>query len=252
MKYFLISSCSFILIASACGPSDTVLLPDRAYIEENEYCRYTWRENDGWAFIAWAIDIQDGAEVLAIQSGYLPQEVPQSGEEIRFPFPEDLSDALERRLDAARLVREATQMLDSGDTTSVCSLLDAAMDTDPSWSIPAYNYALILLRTEGSESALDMLQPWSHKYDAALIQSEIAWNNGDPDEALRQLEICLMAESPPFEALAAAALIYTVTGHIYQASGIWREILSNPEADASIRLMAIKYAILFEQRQQFR
>ena len=94
-----------------------------------------------------------------------------------------------------------------------------------------------------------MLQPWSHKFDIALIQSEIAWNNGDPVVALRQLEICLMAESPPFEALAAAALIYTVTGHVYQASGIWRDILASHEADASIRLMAVKYAILFEQRQ---
>ncbi len=252
MKHFLILLCSFILIGSACGPSDSVLLPDRTYLEENEYCGYIWQEDDSWAFIAWAIDIQDGAEILAIQSGYLPQEVPQPGDEIRFPFPEDLSDALEKRLDAARLVREATEMLESKDTSSVCNLLNAAMDTDPSWSIPAYNYALILLRTEGPESALDLLQPWSHKFDAALIQSEIAWNNGDPDEALRQLEICLMAESPPFEALAAAALIYTVTGHIYQASGIWREILTNPEADASIRLMAIKYAILFEQRQQIR
>ena len=173
----------------------------------------------------------------------------QTGEEIRFPFPENLSDALESRLAAARLVREATEILASEDTLSVCNLLEAAMDTDPSWSIPAYNFALILLETEGADSVLTMLQPWSHKFDAALIQSEIAWNSGNPNEALRQLEICLMAESPPFEALAAAALIYTVTGHVYQASGIWREILASHEADASIRLMAVKYAILFEQRQ---
>ncbi|MCK4506546.1 MAG: hypothetical protein KAW14_13105 [Candidatus Aegiribacteria sp.] len=249
MKPFLIAVCSIILIGSSCGPSDSVLLSDRTYLEENVWCRYTWKEDDGWAFIAWAIDIQDGAEILAIRSGYLPHEKPQPGEEMKFPFPENLSDALERRLDAARLVREATGILESEDTLSVCNLLEAAMDTDPSWSVPAYNFALILLETEGPDSVLAMLQPWSHKFDAALIQSEIAWNNGDPNEALRQLEICLMAESPPFEALAAAALIYTVTGHIYQASGIWREILASPEADASIRLMAVKYAILFEQRQ---
>ena len=59
-----------------------------------------------------------------------------------------------------------------------------------------------------------------------------------------------MDESPPFEALAAAALIYTVTGHYYQAAGIWREILANPEADASIRLMAVRYAILHEERNR--
>ncbi len=249
MKPFLIAVCSTILIGSACGPSDSVLLPDRTFLEENEWCRYTWKENDGWAFIAWAIDIQDGAEILAIQSGYLPQEKPQPGEEIRFPFPENLSEALENRLDAARLVREATEMLETEDTLSICILLEAAMDTDPSWSVPAYNFALILLETEGPDSVLAMLKPWSHKFDIALIQSEIAWNNGDPDVALRQLEICLMAESPPFKALAAAALIYTVTGNVYQASGIWREILASHEADASIRLMAVKYAILFEQRQ---
>jgi hypothetical protein len=61
-----------------------------------------------------------------------------------------------------------------------------------------------------------------------------------------------MDDSPPFEALAAAALIYTVTGHYYQASGIWREILASPEADASIRLMAAEYAILQEQRAERR
>ncbi len=249
MKHFLIAICFMLFIVSACGPSDSVLLPDRTCLEENEWCRYIWQEDDGWAFIAWAIDVQDGAEILAIQSGYLLNEIPLKGEEIRFPFPENLSDALESRLDAARLVREATEMLESEDTLSVCDLLEAAMDADPSWSVPAYNLALILLETEGADSVLTMLQPWSHKFDAALIQSEIAWNNGNPNEALRQLEICLMAESPPFEALAAAALIYTVTGHIYQASGIWIEILASHEANASIRLMAIKYAILFEQRQ---
>ncbi len=238
-----------LFIVSACGPSDSVLLPDRTFLEDNEWCRYIWQEGDGWAFIAWAIDVQDGAEILAIQSGYLLHEKPLTGEEIKFPFPENLSSALERRLDAARLVREATETLESEDTLSVCNLLEAAINTDPSWSVPACNLALILLETEGADSVLTMLQPWSHKFDAALIQSEIAWNNGNPNEALRQLEICLMAESPPFEALAAAALIYTVTGHIYQASGIWREILSSHEADASIRLMAVKYSILFEQRQ---
>jgi len=57
-----------------------------------------------------------------------------------------------------------------------------------------------------------------------------------------------MDDEPPFEALAAAALIYTVTGNYYQASGIWREILASPEADASIRLMAAEYALLQEER----
>ncbi len=241
---------TLILLSLSCGPPDTVVLPDIARYTSEERCRYTWQENDGWAFIAWAIDIEGGAETLAIQSGYSPSERPEPGEEVTLPLPEELSEALENRLEAARMVREATDVLETGDTTSVRRLLESAMEMDSLWSIPAYNISLIILRQEGPGAVLELLQPIAYKYDAALIQSEIAWNSGDPDEALRQLEICLMDESPPFEALAAAALIYTVTGHYYQASGIWREILASPEADASIRLMAVRYAILHEERNR--
>jgi hypothetical protein len=241
---------SLLLILVSCGTQDTVVLPDIPLYTTEEHCRYTWQENDGWAFIAWAIELEGGAEALALQSGYLPSERPQSGEEITLPLPEELSEALENRLESARLVREATEVLETGDTTSVRRLLESAMQRDPEWSIPTYNISLIILKQEGPGAVLELLEPIAHKYDAALIQSEIAWNSGDPDEALRQLEICLMDESPPFEALAAAALIYTVTGHYYQASGIWREILASHEADASIRLMAVRYAILHEERNR--
>ena len=239
-----------ILLMVSCGTQDTVVLPEIREYATEECCRYTWQENDGWAFIAWAIELEGGAEALAIQSGFSPSERPQPGEEIILPLPEELSEALENRLESARLVREATEVLQTGDTTSVRRLLESAMQRDPQWSIPIYNISLIILKQEGPSAVLELLEPIAHKYDAALIQSEIAWNSGDPDEALRQLEICLMDESPPFEALAAAALIYTVTGHYYQASGIWREILSSHEADASIRLMAAKYAILHEDRNR--
>ena len=239
-----------ILLMVSCGTQDTVVLPEIREYATEECCRYTWQENDGWAFIAWAIELEGGAEALAIQSGFSPSERPQPGEEIILPLPEELSEALENRLESARLVREATEVLQTGDTTSVRRLLESAMQRDPQWSIPTYNISLIILKQEGPSAILELLEPIAHKYDAALIQSEIAWNSGDPDEALRQLEICLMDESPPFEALAAAALIYTVTGHYYQASGIWREILSSHEADASIRLMAAKYAILHEDRNR--
>ncbi len=239
-----------ILLMVSCGTQDTVVLPEIREYATEECCRYTWQENDGWAFIAWAIELEGGAEALAIQSGFSPSERPQPGEEIILPLPEELSEALENRLESARLVREATEVLQTGDTTSVRRLLESAMQRDPQWSIPTYNISLIILKQEGPSAVLELLEPIAHKYDAALIQSEIAWNSGDPDEALRQLEICLMDESPPFEALAAAALIYTVTGHYYQASGIWREILSSHEADASIRLMAAKYAILHEDRNR--
>lgn len=239
-----------ISILVACGTQDTVVLPEINEYSTGEYCRYTWQENDGWAFIAWAIELDGGAEVLAIQSGYSPSERPQPGEDVTLPLPQELSEALESRLESARLVREATEVLQTGDTTSVRRLLESAMQRDPEWSIPTYNISLIILEQEGPGAVLELLEPIAHKYDAALIQSEIAWNTGDPDEALRQLEICLMDESPPFEALAAAALIYTVTGHYYQAAGIWREILASPEADASIRLMAVRYAILYEERNR--
>lgn len=246
----VISASFIILLILSCGTQDTVVLPEiREYINE-ERCSYTWQENDGWAFIAWAIEIDGGAETLAIQSGYSPSERPQPGEEVTLPLSEELSEALENRLESARLVREATEVLQTGDTTSVRRLLESAIQRDPQWSIPIYNISLIVLEQEGPVAVLELLEPIAHKYDAALIQSEIAWNSGDPDEALRQLEICLMDESPPFEALAAAALIYTVTGHYYQAAGIWRDILSSHEADASVRLMAARYAILHEERNR--
>lgn len=240
----------FIIITIACGTPDSIVLPDNTWYTTGERCRYTWREDDGWAFISWAVDIDGGAETLAIQSGYSPFERPEPGEEVTLPFPEELSDALENRLEAARIVREATDVLQTGDTVTVRNLLESAMEKDPLWSIPVYNISLIMLRQEGTAAVLELLTPIAHKYDAALIQSEIAWNSGDPVKALRQLEICLMDESPPFEALAAAALIYTVTGHYYQASGIWREILASPEANSSVRLMAINYAILHEERSR--
>jgi tetratricopeptide (TPR) repeat protein len=240
---------SAILILS-CGVSESVILPDTTRFVPDERCIYTWRDNDGWAFIAWAIDIEGGAETLAIQSGYSPSERPETGEDVTLPIPKEFSEALENRIESARIVRQATDVLETGDTVLVRNLLEEAIEKDPSWSIPAYNLSLILLRQEGPGSVLELLQPIAYKYDAALIQSEIFWNSGDSDNALRQLEICLMDESPPFEALAAAALIYTVTGNYYQASGIWREILASPEADASIRLMAAKYAIIYEQRNR--
>jgi tetratricopeptide (TPR) repeat protein len=240
---------SAILVLS-CGASESVILLDSTRFVLDERCRYTWQNDDGWAFIAWAIDIEGGAEILAMQSGYNLSEKPETGEEITLPLPEEFSEALENRLESARAVRQATNLIETGDTVLARNILEEAIEKDPSWSIPAYNLSLILLRQEGPEAVLELLQPIAYKYDAALIQSEIFWNSGDSDKALRQLEICLMDESPPFEALAAAALIYTVTGNYYQASGIWREILASPEADASIRLMAVKYAIIYEQRNR--
>ena len=237
-----------MLLLVSCGTEETVVLPEGPDYSGTERCRYVWRQNDGWAFLAWALDIDGGASVLAIQSGFDPSEIPQPGDTVTLPLHRDLSGALQRRLEAARLVREATGELERGDTLAVTGLLHEAILEDSTWSVPAYDLSLILLRSEGPASVMEVLAPIAHKYDAALLQSEMAWNRGDTDDALRQLEICLMDDAPPFEALAAAALIYTVTGNYYQASGIWREILASPEADASIRLMAAEYALLQEER----
>lgn len=238
------------LLLFSCGTEETVVLMQRPEYSEYGKCPYTWREGDGWEFIAWALDLEDGAETVAIQSGYEPGRRPQPGEEILLPFPEELSEALENRLEAARLVREATGRLEDGDTTAVISLLEEAVSADSSWSVPAFDLSLILLHEEGPQAALRQIQPIAHKYDAALLQSSIAWERGDTQEAMRQLEICLMEESPPFEVMAAAALIYTVTGNYYQASSIWRQILSSPEASSAVRMMAAEYALLHAERME--
>ncbi len=233
-----------------CGPSGETLVLEEASPDPDpaERLCYEWREGDGWAFIAWAIDLPDGAEALALRSGYVPGETPEPGEVVRLPLPGSLAGALESRLEAARLVRQATDTLESGDSSSVLPLLREAMTLDSTWSVPAYDASLLLLAMGEEESAAAVLEPWDHKYDAALVQAMMAWESGDPQEALRQVEVSLMEPDPPFEALAAAALVYTVTGHDYQASVIWRRILAEPEADPALRLMAARYALLQEQR----
>lgn len=236
-----------VVLTASCGETLVQTLPD-APIHEASRCTYEWREGDGWAFIAWALDLPEGAQPLALQAGYMIDSVPQTGTLITLPLSQDLSEALENRLEAARLVREATETLLAGDTLRVFHYLDQAMQTDPSWSVPAYDAALLLLAEGRDLEAVALLAPWSHKYDAALVQSSVAWNRGDSGTALEEIEITLQDDSPPFEVLAAAALIYTVTGHYYQASAIWREILGSPEADSAIRLMAARYALIQELR----
>ncbi len=236
-----------LMLVTSCGPEDTIVIPV-VTLTDLPTCEYTWHEDDGWAFIAWAIDIPDGAVTIALQAGYMVNEIPEPGTTINLPLAPDLQEALRLRMEAARLVREATDTLAEGDTVSVFSILAEAMDTDPSWSIPAYNYSLLLLEQDRLEEIIPLLEPWSHKYEAALVQSCIAWNNGDSEEALNQLEIALMDENPPFAVLAAAALIYTVTGYEYQASNFWLRILADPDAAPSLRLMAVQYALIQEVR----
>lgn len=239
------------LLMLSCGTSERVITYTVEYTPVvTERCVYEWQENDGWAFIAWALDIHAGAEALAIQSGYLPHETPEPGTEVLLPLDADFSDAFESRMSAARKVREATECLETGDTISVYTLLLEAIEEDSSWSVPACNIALLLIERDMRDTAREFLQPWAHKYDATLILAGIAWQQGDSEEAIRQVEIALMNTDAPFEAKASAALIYSVTGHLYQASSLWRDILANPEASSSIRLMAARLAILEERRSQ--
>jgi len=236
-----------LALAASCGRTTVQTLPEDPF-REAARCSYEWREGDGWAFIAWALDIPDGAMPLALQAGYMVDSIPEPGTVITLPLSQEFDEALKARLEAARIVREATEVLETGDTLRVYNILDQAIQTDPSWSVPAYDLAVLMLAEGRGDEAVTMLEPWSHKYDAALVQSSVAWNRGDSRTALDEIEITLMDDSPPFEVLAASALIYTVTGNFYQANLIWREILGSPEADSAIRLMAARYALIQEQR----
>ncbi len=245
----IVFACSVAILMLACGASERVISSTVVYTPAvTERCAYEWQEDDGWGFIAWALDIRDGSEALAIQSGYLLHETPDPGTEVMLPLDASLSGALEARLDAARKVREATECLEDGSSIAVFPLLLEAIEFDSTWSVPACNIAVILIERDLHDTARDFLQPWAYKYDAALILAGIAWQQGDSNEAIRQVEVALMDENAPFDAKASAALIYSVTGYLYQASALWREILADPDATSSIRLMAARLAILEERR----
>jgi hypothetical protein len=110
--------------------------------------------------------------------------------------------------------------------------------------------AIILLEEGNTQAALDLLEPVSYKYRPALILSMIAWEDGRSSDALAYLETTLAGPDPPAEALAAAALLYTVTGNRYLASSIWRRILAQPDADSRLRLMAVRFALLEQRRAE--
>ncbi len=241
-----------LMLMTACGPTRTVTSFITIPVTSADLsCPYTWCEDDSWAFISWAVlDSPVSADVLALESGFQPGVHPEPGMKIELPLSSDLEEALEMRMDSARLVRIATEHRGDGESQEAFRALQQAAATDESWSIPLCNMAIMLLEEGNVTGAQAVLEPVAHKYRPSLILSRIAWEDGRSSDALGYLETTLSGPDPPAEALAAAALLYTVTGNRYLASGIWRRILALPDADSRLRLMAVRFALLEQRRSE--
>ncbi len=237
------------LAAAGCGTRE--VLPDEVAVSVGTggLC-YVWQAGDSWRFLAWAImdsEEGEGFEALALTSGWSPSgPFPAPGDTVRLPLEPSLGPALDSRLEAARLVRLATQEADSGRTDAAVRLLRDAIGKDPGWSVPAYDLALLLTERGDMEGAEEVLEPVAHKPRAALVLARIAWEHGDAEGALRHLETALLSDDPPGEALAAAALAYTMTGNTSQASRLWLRLLQDPGAESALRLMAVLYSLEIE------
>lgn len=234
------------LAAAGCGTRE--VLPDEVLVSAGaDGLRYVWQEGDSWRFLAWAIlDSEDGEgfEALALTSGWNPSgPLPAPGDTIRLPLEPSLGSALESRLEAARLVRLATMEADSGRAEDAERTLRDAIAADPGWSIPAYDLALVLTERGDMAGAEAVLRPLAYKPRAALVLARIAWEHGDAEGALRLLETALLSDDPPGEALAAAALAYTITGNRSQASRLWLRLLQDPGAESALRLMAVLHSL---------
>lgn len=224
-------------------------LPTRA--DEQPRCPYTWRRGDSWPLMAWAVlDSPGDARALAVSSGYGAGESPDPGQDIYVALDSGLSEALEARMSAARMVREATKARESGDRATACSLLVEAMEEDSSWSVPVYDLGIHHLEDGRRHRAVEVLRPLAHKYRIALLLARIAWDDGRTADALRLLETALLDPDPPPEVLAACGIAYTVTGNLYQAASIWRRILADPDAPSNLRLEAVRYALGQQSRER--
>lgn len=212
---------------------------------------YKWQENDSWTFLAWAImDDPDAAQVLALGSGKLLTDAIYAGETVLLPLDPSLEDALLSRLESARLLQNATEAYELGDLYSTRIMLEEAINTDPEWSIPCCNLAVLYIEDGDRESAFNLLEPVSHKFKPALMLSKLYWEMGNTTEATHLIETALMQENCPTEVLAAAAIIYTVSGKNYNASMLWRHVLADPDASVELRMLAVKYALIHELRQE--
>lgn len=251
LKWVLLGASVFL----GCGTTRTSLCPVYVLEPLDTEARaprldYTWQQGDSWLFISWAVlDDPDAAAALALGSGFPPDSLPPVGSEVGLPLDPALEGALQARLRSARLVREATALIDSGDVHEALSRLERAGAVDTAWSVPVYDMAIIYLRGGDRTRALSLLSRHGHKYRIALLLAGLHWQAGATSEAIRLLEYALMSPRPSTELLASAALAYSVAGMSYNAGQLWRRVLADPKADSSLRLMAVRYALIEEQRR---
>jgi Flp pilus assembly protein TadD len=200
----------------------------------------TWVSGDYWEFLAWAI-LSDptASDILAMAAGYSPDSLPLPGTRVGLPLSAGMEAPLERRLASARLVRDASAMRRLGDP-SVMALLEAAVTADPEWSVPRTDMAILFLESGDRRSAADILSPVVHKYTPALMMAMLDWEEGLTESAMVRISEAMAEPDPPPETLAAAGVMYTVTGDAYLASQAWRKILEDPDAPSHIRLMAME------------
>ena len=215
---------------------------------ETAQCPYTWQTGDYWEFLAWAIlDDPGAASALAITAGYTPEVYPSPGTEITLPLSSDYEEAAENRMEAARLVREATEIRLT-DRNSCMELLRQAVRKDPAWSVPVTDITVLLLEDGRTEEALELLAPLAYKNTPALVLAGIAWRQGDTQSALQHLAEALAADNPRPEVLAAAGIAWSVTGDLQRAGAVLRRLLENPDAPSDLRIQALHYAIMLGER----
>jgi len=107
---------SLLMMITACGTREYVQMDYPPETSVDSKCSYTWREDDSWALISWAVlDSEDAGDALALSSGYQPGTRPEPGATIQLPLSSDLEDALEVRMESARLVRSATEAFEDSD-----------------------------------------------------------------------------------------------------------------------------------------
>ena len=216
--------------------------------DETAQCPYTWHTGDYWEFLAWAIlDDPGAASALAITAGYAPEAYPSPGTVITLPLSSDYAEAAENRMEAARLVREATETRLT-DRNRCMELLRQAARLDPAWSVPVTDITVLLLEDGRTEEALALLAPLAHKNSPAMVRAGIAWRQGDTQRALEHLAEALAADNPRPEVLAAAGIAWSVTGDLQRAGAVLRRLLENPDAPSELRIQALHYAIMLGER----
>ena len=236
-----------VSLSAVTGCTETRVVQSRYVIQTEDStprCSYTWQHGDYWEFLAWALlDDVSSSDVLALTAGYLWENLPSPGTEIFIPIPDEYEEAARNRMEAARLVRTATDVRES-DRTGCMQLLREANDKDPSWSVPVTNITVLLLEDGRIDEALELLDPMCYKNTPALILAGIAWQHGDTEGALGHLSDALATPSPRPEVLAAAGIAWSVTGERERAGNIIRRLLEDPDAPSELRILALRYALM--------